>query len=119
MNSTLTGPVAAYFEAMNRFDTDALLATFTDDALVNDIQREFGNSASIRRWADKEIIGDKVVAKTFREVRAHHGDVIVTAVMDGEYDKTNLPAELELTFYFSLDGDKIARLIILHNKPGY
>jgi hypothetical protein len=39
--------------------------------------------------------------------------------VDGDYDKTGLPDPLVLTFYFSLDGGKISRLIISGNKPGY
>jgi hypothetical protein len=46
-----------------------------------------------------------------------HGDVILTAKLDGTYDKTGLPDPLILTFYFTLRGDRIVTLIILHNKP--
>ncbi len=53
------------------------------------------------------------------DAKAHHGDYIVSAEVDGEYDKTGLPDPLVLTFYFSLETDKITRLIILGNKPGY
>ena len=44
---------------------------------------------------------------------------VVSAEIDGEYDKTGVPDPLVLTFYFSLRDDKITRLIILGNKPGY
>ena len=47
----------------------------------------------------------------------HYGDLIVTAKLDGDYDKTGLPDPLLLTFYFTLGEDKITKLIILHNKP--
>jgi hypothetical protein len=80
-----------------------MVAAFASDALVNDIQREFWGPDAIRRWADREIIGD----------------VIVSAAVDGDYDKTGLPDPLVLTFYFSLDGGQISRLIIAGNKPGY
>jgi hypothetical protein len=55
----------------------------------------------------------------FTDARPHHGDFIVSAAVDGDYDKTGLPDPLILTFYFSLAGDKISRLIIAGNKPGY
>ncbi|MFD8340147.1 nuclear transport factor 2 family protein [Streptomyces solisilvae] len=120
--TTLTGfpaPVREYFAAMNAFGSDALVALFPEDGLVNDIQREFWGPQSIKRWAEREITGDKVVAAKFTEVKPHYGDVIVSAEIDGEYDKTGLPDPLVLTFYFTLCGDKIARLIIIGNKPGY
>jgi hypothetical protein len=43
--------------------------------------------------------------------------VAVAAKVDGNYDKTNLPDPLILSFYFTLSGDKIATLIIVFNKP--
>ena len=115
----MPAPVREYFTAMNALDSDGMAAPFTDDGLVNDIQREFWGPAAIKRWADKESIGDKVVWTGFREPRHHHGDYIVSATVDGEYDKTGLPDTLVLTFYFSLENDRITRLIISGNKPGY
>jgi uncharacterized protein len=41
----------------------------------------------------------------------------VSAEMDGAYDKTGLPAPLVLSFYFSVDRDRIVQLVIVHNKP--
>ena len=35
------GVVAEYVAAVNAFDQDAVVATFADDALVNDVRREF------------------------------------------------------------------------------
>jgi hypothetical protein len=115
----LPTPVRDYFTAMNALDSDGKVAPFADDGLVNDIQREFWGPEAIKRWADKESIGDRVVWTAFRDPIEHHGDYIVSAEVDGEYDKTGLPNPLVLTFYFSLENDKITRLIILGNKPGY
>ena len=112
-------PVRQYFTAMNAFDGPGMVSAFADDAVVNDIQREFLGHQSIQRWVDRESVGDKVVTTKFTETREHHGDYFVSAEIDGEYDKTGLPDPLVLTFYFSLDGDGISRLIILANKPGY
>ena len=36
---------------------------------------------------------------------------------DGEYDKTGLPDTLVLTYYFTVRGDRIVRLIIIRNEP--
>jgi hypothetical protein len=47
------------------------------------------------------------------------GSWIISAAVDGEYDKTGLPDPLILTYYFTLAGDQIASLIIVGNKPGY
>ena len=116
---TTPAPVRDYFTAMNALDSAGMVAVFTSDGLVNDIQREFWGPEAIKRWADRESIGAKVVWTTFTDAKAHHGDYIVSTEIDGEYDKTGLPDPLVLTYYFSLENDKITRLIISANKPGY
>jgi hypothetical protein len=60
--------------------------------------------------------GDKVSIDV-REVLDHHGDTIVRGAYDGDYDKTNLPAELILSNYFSVRDGKIVSLIVIRNQP--
>jgi hypothetical protein len=63
------------------------VATFADDALVNDAHREFREIEVTRRWVAKDLAGDRVsVAVT--KVLGHHGDTIVRGRCDGDYDKT-------------------------------
>ena len=116
MSAKLPHPVAAYIQATNDHDSAAFLASFTEDALVNDVQREFWGKAAIGKWAEREIFGAEVTMEVVRAVD-HYGEAIVTAKLDGTYDKTGLPDPLLLTFYFTLRGDKITKLIILLNKP--
>jgi hypothetical protein len=70
----MPAPVRSYFEAMNRYDRDGVVRAFAEDALVNDVQREFWGSESISRWTDKEIVGEKVIATKFVAARTHYGD---------------------------------------------
>lgn len=108
--------VAAFIGAVNAFDLDAVMATFCDDALVNDARREFVGTASIRAWARRDLVDDKVTMAV-TEV-AHHGALtIVRARYDGEYDKTNLPDELILTSYLTVADGRISSMIIVHNQP--
>jgi hypothetical protein len=92
------------------------MATFTDDALVNDVSREFWGSDKIKPWIEREITGAKVTMDVV-EVIEHHGDIIVRAEIDGQFDKTGLPDPLVLTSYFRIDNGKISQLIITNNKP--
>ncbi|GII52137.1 hypothetical protein Pth03_05260 [Planotetraspora thailandica] len=121
MNTTtrteMPTPVARYFTGMNALDGDAMAAAFAEDGMVNDIRREFLGRDAIRRWAEEESVAAKVVVTRFVQARAHHGDWIADVEVDGEYDKTGLPDPLVLTFYFSLDGDEVSRLIIIGNRP--
>jgi hypothetical protein len=112
----LSGVIADHIAAVNAFDTDAIIATFAPDAYVNDNRREFAGTDIIRRWVEKEIVGDRVTMDV-REVIDHHGDTIVRAAYDGEYDKANLPDELILSNYFSVRDGKIVSLVIVFNQP--
>jgi len=116
MTKELSDIVAEHIRAVNAFDTDAILATFAQDAYVNDNRREIAGIVAIRRWVEKEIVGDKVTIEV-RDVIDHYGDTIVRGAYDGEFDKTNLPKELILTNYFSVRNGKIVSLVIIFNQP--
>jgi hypothetical protein len=107
--------IAAFIKASNEADPSAYLGAFADGGLVNDIQREFRGRAAIGKWAEREIFGANVSMEVV-SATDHYGDVIVTARLDGTYDKTGLPDPLILTFYFTVRDDKITMLIILLNK---
>ena len=107
--------IAAYVKASNVGDSNAFLGVFTEDALVNDIQREFWGGVAIGKWAEREIFSAHVTMEVMRAID-HYGDVILNAKMDGTYDKTGLPDPLILTYYFSLRHDLITQMIVLLNK---
>lgn len=112
MNST----VAAYLSAVNAHDLDAMVATFASDAYVNDARREINGVDAIRRWAEKEMVGDSVTMEPL-EVVEHYGETIVRSRYDGTYDKTSLPAELVMSDYFSVRDGKIVSLTVIRNQP--
>jgi hypothetical protein len=108
--------IAEHIAAVNAFDEDAIMATFADDALVNDAHREFWGSEHIRRWVAKEMVGDKITIEV-TEVLGHHGDTIVRGRYDGTFDKSGLPDDLILTNYFTVRDGKIVSLIVIRNTP--
>ncbi len=109
--------IAEHIAAVNAFDADAVVATFAEDAFVNDARREFRGIASIRAWVEREMVGDKVTIDV-REVVDNYGDTIIRGAYDGEYDKTNLPAgELIMSNYFGVRDGKITSLIVIRNQP--
>jgi len=116
MTKVLTGIVAEHIRAVNAFDVDAIVATFAQDAYVNDNRREIVGIDAIRRWVEKEMVGDHVTIEV-REVLDHYGDTIVRGAYDGDYDKTNLPKELILSNYFKVRNGKIVGLVIIFNQP--
>jgi hypothetical protein len=117
MIAGLPPPVAAYIRATNLCDLDRLLETFVDDALVNDQLVDYWGKDEIAAWAAHDIIGERLTLKVVKTVQ-HYRQSIVTAHVDGLFDKRGLPNPLVLAFYFSSCGDKIAQLIILRNQSG-
>jgi hypothetical protein len=108
--------IAEHIRAVNAFDTNAIVATFKNDAYVNDNRREIVGIDAIRRWVEKELVGDRVTMD-IQEIRDHYGETIVRAVYDGNYDKTNLPKVVALSNYFRVIDDKIVSLAIIFNQP--
>jgi SnoaL-like domain len=107
--------IADHIAAHNKPDPEALLATFAPDALVNDAHREFLGRDAIRAWADKELFGDHVTMDLQRAYE-HHGNIILRAKIEGDFDKSKLPNPVILTYYFSVRDNLITQLIILLNK---
>ena len=91
--ATLPPLVATFVEATNSADLERLVTTFADDALVNDQLREYRGRAAIREWAARDIIGQRVTMYVVSDVE-HYGHAIVTANVDGDYDKRGLPDPL-------------------------
>ena len=116
VSESLPPVVVAYLDGVNAFDVDAIMACFAEDAYVNDARREINGIDAIRRWIEKEMVGDHVTMDPI-EVVDHHGDTIVRSRYDGTYDKTNLPDELIMSDYFSVRDGKIVSVAVIRNQP--
>jgi hypothetical protein len=116
-DTELDNVIAEHIAAVNAFDTDAIVATFAEDAIVNDARREFRGVNAIRGWVEREMVVDKVTID-IREVVDNYGDTIVRGAYDGIYDKANLPSgELIMSNYFGVREGKIISLIVINNQP--
>ena len=107
--------VAAYVEATNSFDLERLMSIFAEDALVNDQLRDYWGKPAITEWATRDIVGERLTMNVVKVIN-HYGNFIVTANVDGDYDKRGLPDPLVLAFYFTPQSDLIVQLIILRNR---
>ena len=110
-------PIDDYIRATNRGDLGSLVSTFANDALVNDQLRDYWGRSEIESWAARDIIGEQLTMHVV-DCMHHYGHVIVTAHIDGTFDKRGLPDPLAMAFYFAAHGDKIIQLIILRNQSG-
>ena len=111
----LPSVIKDFIKATNEHDSNAFMATFAKDALVNDFARNFWGTDAIKKWSDKEMIGDKVTFEA-EEIISHYGDFIITALTDGNYDKSKSPDPTYLDYFFSYRDDKIVKMIVIKNK---
>lgn len=114
----ISGDVGISFvDAVNDFDADRLIELFAEDAHVNDQLRDFWGKDAIADWLRGEITGERFCMDVI-EARLHFDDLILSAEVGGDFDKTGLPSPLILNFIFSFFEEKIVRLIILVTRPG-
>ena len=114
---TLSGVIAEHVAAVNAGDLDAIVATFAEDAYINDARREFRGIEAIRRFLEKEIVGDNITMEV-REVVEHYGDTIVRAAYEGDFDRTNLPdGDVVLSNYLSVRDGRIVSLVTVNHRP--
>jgi hypothetical protein len=107
----------AFVEAVNAFDAERLLGLFAEDAHVNDQLRDFWGKEAIGDWIRREIVGERFCMEVI-EARVHFGDLILSAEVGGEFDKTGLPSPLVLNFLLTFYEGKIVRLLVLVTRPG-
>jgi ketosteroid isomerase-like protein len=107
MALNLPPAVRTFVDATNAGDSDAFVAAFTPDAVLDDWGRTFAGHDGIARWNVTDNIGKR---SHFEPVSAEETGtpgvwtVVLTVTGDG-YNGTG-----PLTF--TLDGDRIARLVI-------
>jgi ketosteroid isomerase-like protein len=104
-----------FISAVNSHDGEAFIKTFADDALVNDFARSFWGKQAIKRWSDKEMIEAKVTFET-DEITEHYGDYLVTALTDGNYDKSKAADPLYLDYFFTIKESRIVKMIVILNR---
>ncbi len=105
----LPKPIDAYLRAVNAGDTAALLSNFAADAVVKDIGREIHGSAAIKEWAEHEIFAVNVTMTIVAAIE-RDGQTIVTAKIDGTFDRTGLPDPLLIDHCFIIASDQIISL---------
>ena len=107
MSNTITN----FIKAFNDHDTNILLGFLSDDAVINDEGHDYRGIPEIRKWYDEKAVAPSVTLKPIRAVEMNP-ITIVTAKVDGNFDKTGLPNPLELDFHFTIDANRVSRLSI-------
>ena len=111
----LPAVIEKFIVAVNGHNGDAFIHCFAEDAFVNDAARNFRGVEQIKKWSDKEMIGDKVTMKPDTIIE-HYGDYMITALTDGNYDKNLAPDPTYLDYFFTVKNDKIVTMFVVINK---
>jgi ketosteroid isomerase-like protein len=111
----MPGPVpdviTRYFEADARRDIDAVVALFSDDAVVVDEGETWRGISEIRAWRQGPASRYQYTTEVFDTERTGEDEYLVTGRLEG-----NFPGgTAELAWGFTLAGDRIRHL---HIAPG-
>jgi hypothetical protein len=115
MLTKLPQPVAAFFHTANASDPDAFIANFTDNAILIDGAREYSGIIKIKEWSKTDLFAANVKYEVTNAAQ-HNQETIVTAKVDGNFDKTGLPDPLMLDHHFIIAEGKISRLTVQISK---
>ena len=107
----LTGPIACYLTAVNTGAQEEFPASFADDAVVVDVNRELRGLDAITAWAGADIFGAHVHFDVL-EVTERPERTIVRVRIDGTFDRTGLPDPLVMNHQFKVADGKITELRI-------
>jgi ketosteroid isomerase-like protein len=113
VDTRIPAPISQIIQASVDEDMAAFLAPWAPDALLSDSHRKYWGREAIRRWASIEWMGDHVRVTEVRDLTARGEDIVAHLVLDGIYDKQELPADYVGTFLFKIRDGRVARLIIL------
>jgi hypothetical protein len=98
-------PIQRMIDATNAADSDAFVASFTDDAHLEDWGRPFDGHDGVRSWDRTDNIGKQAHFEV-AEVAQRGDEWVVTVVVSGNGFTGTSP------FRFTLNGDRISRMII-------
>jgi hypothetical protein len=107
MSTKLPSPIAAYIQAANAHDTQALLDTLSANAVVTDEGREYQGHDEIQEWS-RRTNQEYQVTLDITDVTEARNETVVTAWVSGTFDGSPIP----LRFHFTLSDDKIAAVTI-------
>jgi hypothetical protein len=102
-------PISDFVKAINEHNTDGFLALFTDNAVITDEGNEYQGIATIKEWNAEKNIGANITLNPIG-ITERNGKTILTAEVDGNFDKTGLPDPFLMDLYFTRDENLISAL---------
>ena len=104
--------IETYFTSTIDSDKKVFLSIFAEDAVVIDEGQEYNGLTEITEWSERYHFAFKLKFEVIN-IMDEGLKTIVTAKVDGDFDKTGLPNPLFLDFHFTVVNRKVASLEIL------
>lgn len=105
----IPNPIESAVKAANDHDTTGFLSNFAETAILADEGQEYHGITAIKKWSDEKLIGDNVTFD-ITDITISGDASVVTAKVDGDFDKTGLPDPFMMALHFVISGSKIKRL---------
>ena len=102
-------PINSAINAANDHDSNRFLSNFVETAVLTDEGQEYHGIDAIRKWSDEKLIGANVTF-VITDTKSSRDKTIVTAEVDGDFDKTGLPDPFLMALHFVTVGAKIKHL---------
>lgn len=99
--------VAQYIKSADDHDTDALVETLTDDAVVDDEGRVHKGKEEIREW-NKNSVAKFACKYEITNVATEGNETVATITVSGNFSRS----PVSLFYAFELSNEKVARLTI-------
>jgi len=107
MTTKMHSTLERYFAATNEHDVAGMIADLADDAVVKDEGREYHCVPAIREWMKETIRKYKFKVEP-TSVAQENDRTAVSVTVSGDFPGS----PIALTYWFTLEGEKIARLEI-------
>jgi hypothetical protein len=82
---------------------------FAADATVDDNGHLHRGAAAIKAWSERDIFAAKVTLAVVATLDKP-GEIVVTAIVDGDFDRTGLPEPLMIAHHLQTADGKIRKL---------
>jgi hypothetical protein len=108
-NFLIPEPIESAIKAANDHDSNSFLSHFVETAVLTDEGQEYHGIDAIRKWSDEKLIGANVTF-LITDIKRSGDKTVVTAEVDGDFDKTGLPDPFVMALHFVTVGSKIRHL---------
>ena len=108
-NLLIPEPMKSALKAANDHDTNRFLSNFVETAVLADEGQEYHGIEAIRKWSDEKLIVANVTF-VITDIKSGGDKTVVTAEVDGDFDKTGLPDPFVMALHFVTVGPKIKHL---------